>query len=225
MVKGCGKNHLPCLFTIGSVFDYGIERILSAYSPIQPPSGYRDRMTIFKKFIMKTRDFFVAYPAVLSGYLIYMYFFFTTLEFYKNFRTRTLDTFDIFNSFDALLWMWLLSFALVKIIQFRERAHKNEKLAADREIELQKHRAQLDTMQQVTRALQHSINNPLTIVYAYAQKMLRKDGIDPDTEKGLTEIKIGAERISKALKEYSQAKTYQTIDTPVGKMATPGDGQ
>ncbi len=179
-------------------------------------------MKTLRKIIMKTRDFFVAYPAVLSGYLIYMYFFFTTLEFYKNFRTRTLDYFDIYNSFDALLWMWLLAYALVKVIQFREKAHKNEQLAHDREKELQTHRAQLDTMQQVTRALQHQINNPLTIVYAYAQKMLRKEGLDPDTEKGLTEIKIGAERISKALKDYSEAKTYQTIDTPVGKMATPG---
>ena len=182
-------------------------------------------MPMLKKFVMKTRDFFVAYPAVLSGYLIYMYFFFTTLEFYKNFRTRTLDSFDIFNSFDALMWMWLLSFALVKIIQFREKAHKDEKRAAEQELELQKHRAQLDTMQQVTRALQHKINNPLTIVYAYAQKMLRKEGIDPDSEKALTEIKIGAERISNALKEYSEARSYETVDTPVGKMATPGDGQ
>jgi len=179
-------------------------------------------MNILKNIMVKARDFFVAYPAVLSGYLIYMYFFFSTLEFYKNFRTRTLDTFDIFNSFDALLWMWLLSYALVKIIQFREKAHEHEKLAAEREKEIEQHRSQIDTMQQVTRALQHSINNPLTIVYAYAQKLLRKEGLDPEVEKGLTEIKIGAERISKALKDYSQAKTYETVDTPVGKMASPG---
>jgi len=180
-------------------------------------------MSVFKNIKNKARDFFVAYPAVLSGYLIYMYFFFTTLEFYDNFRTQTLDSFDIFNSFDALLWMWLLSYALVKVIQFREKAHRNEQLANDREKELEKHRSQMDTMHQVTRALQHQINNPLTIVYAYAQKMLRKEGLDEDTEKAMMEIKTGAERISSALKEYSEAKSYATVDTPVGKMATPGN--
>ena len=180
-------------------------------------------MRTLKKISMKTRDFFVAYPAVLSGYIIYMYFFFTTLEFYKNFKTRTLDGFDIYNSFDALLWMWLLAFALVKVIQFRDKSQKNAQLAADREKELDKHRSQIDTMQQVTRALQHQINNPLTIVYAYAQKILKKKELDPDVESSVKEIKVGAERIAKALQDYSQARSYNTVETPVGKMATPGD--
>lgn len=177
-----------------------------------------------RKMIRAVRDFFITYPAVLSGYIIYIYFFFSTLEFYKNFKTRTLDSFDIYNSFDALFWMWLLAFALVKVIQFRDRASRNAQLANDREKELQIHRSQIDTMQQVTRALQHQINNPLTIVYAYAQRILRKKDLDPELGAWVGEIKVGAERITKALQEYSQAKGYKTVDTPVGPMATPGDG-
>ncbi len=182
-------------------------------------------MKMLRKIIMNMRDFFVTYPAVLSGYIIYMYFFFTTLEFYQNFRTRTLDTFDIYNSFDALLWMWLLAYALVKVIQYRDKVHQHETLAQEREKELAAHRNQLDTMHEVTRALQHQINNPLTIVYAYAQRLLRREGHDDETTKGLTEIKTGAERISKALRDYSEASSYTTIETPVGKMATPGDAR
>jgi signal transduction histidine kinase len=78
-------------------------------------------------------------------------------------------------------------------------------------------------MQQVTRALQHQVNNPLTIVYAYAQRILRRKELDPELAQWVEEIKVGAERITKALQDYSQAKNYKTINTPVGPMATPGD--
>jgi signal transduction histidine kinase len=77
-------------------------------------------------------------------------------------------------------------------------------------------------MQQVTRALQHSINNPLTIVLAYTTKAQRKVKEDPEMERYLAEVRTASERIIQALKDYSSSQTYRTVDTPVGKMAVPG---
>ncbi|HAV23299.1 MAG TPA: hypothetical protein DCX46_07365 [Bacteroidetes bacterium] len=180
-------------------------------------------MSFLREFIMKARDFFVAYPAVLSGYIIYMYFFFSTLDFYQDFKRHTLDAFDIYKSFDALLWMWLLALALVKIIQFRDKLHKEQKVRMDHEKLVEMQKSHLEAMHQITRALQHQINNPLTIVYAYTQKSQRKAKDDPELSAWLSEVRTGAERISAALKDYAESNKYSTVETPVGKMATPGD--
>jgi signal transduction histidine kinase len=180
------------------------------------------RGEIVKKFLRTTRDFFVAYPAVLSGYIIYLYFFLTTMKYYQDFKEKSLGLSDIFQSFDALAWMWLLALALVKVIQYREKSHEEARRRESSERELAQHRSQLETMQQVTRALQHQINNPLTIVLAYTTKAQRKVKGDAELEKYLTEVRTATDRIIQALKDYSSSGTYRTVETPVGKMAVPG---
>ncbi len=175
-----------------------------------------------KKLLHAARDFFVAYPAVLSGYIIYLYFFFTTMKYYQDFKEKSLGLGDIFQSFDALAWMWLLALALVKVIQYRERNHEERLKREATEKDFTQQRMQLETLQQVTRALQHSINNPLTIVMAYTTKAQRKSKDDPEMDKYLSEVKTATERISQALKDYSSSQSYHTVETPVGKMAVPG---
>jgi signal transduction histidine kinase len=180
-------------------------------------------VTRVKNFLHNVRDFFVTYPAVLSGYIIYLYFFLSTMKYYQDFKEKSLGLADIFQSFDALAWMWLLAVALVKVIQYRDKIHEEQRKREASEQELARNRSQLETMQQVTRALQHSINNPLTIVLAYTTKAQRKVKEDPDMEKYLTEVRSATERIIQALKDYSTSQSYRTIDTPVGKMAVPGE--
>ncbi len=174
------------------------------------------------KFLRAIRDFFVAYPAVLSGYIMYMYFFFTTMKYYQDFKEKSLGFSDIYQSFDALFWMWLLALALVKVIQFRESLNKEQHRRALSEQELIQQRSQLETMQEVTRALQHEINNPLTIILAYTTKAQRRAKDDPEMSKYLSETKTATERIIQALKDYSTSRSYHSIETPVGKMAMPG---
>ena len=60
--------------------------------------------------------------------------------------------------------MWLLSVALVKVIEMRTKLHESEeqRLIAEREMQLQQ--TQLKTLHEVTRGIQHHINNPLSII-------------------------------------------------------------
>lgn len=76
----------------------------------------------------------VPHPAVLSTYLIYfyyfflLYYFFVTLDFYKNSKAEDLSSREFLMHFDAMLWMWLLAFAFVKILSYRDRTHLHVKL-------------------------------------------------------------------------------------------------
>src|SRR3972149_1002411 len=84
-------------------------------------------------------------PAVLSGYLIYLYLFLATLDFYQDVKEKTLHRFtDYFQNFDALIWMWLLAWALVKVIEYRTKGQIHEKNELEHQQALKIHLAQID---------------------------------------------------------------------------------
>ncbi len=167
------------------------------------------------------RDFFIKHPAVLSGYIIYAYFFITTMEFYKDLKETHFKSFNIFERFDALIWMWLLALVLVKVIEYRNRLTEQERLRVEHEKELQIRGAQIVTAHQMIRTLQHQINNPLTVILLFAQRALRKEQLSPGLQESLTEIKNSAERISAVLQEFAQARGIETVGSPVGDLITP----
>ncbi|MBM4162818.1 MAG: hypothetical protein FJ217_17210 [Ignavibacteria bacterium] len=167
------------------------------------------------------RDFFVKHPAVLSGYIIYAYFFITTMGFYRDIKESHFKNFNIFERFDALIWMWLLALALVKIIQYRGRLSEQEKKQLEHKKQLELKEAQLSTAHQMIRTLQHQINNPLTIILLYIQRAVREAQSSPALLEHLTRVKEGAERISTTLREFSTAQGIETVESPVGSMAKP----
>jgi signal transduction histidine kinase len=174
-------------------------------------------MAIFKP----ARDFFIRHPALLSGYIIYAYFFVTTMDFYRDVKNSHLKVRGIFERFDALIWMWLLAVVLVKVIEYRNKLNEHEKLRLEREKELELKGIQLETAHQLIRTLQHQINNPLTVILLYVQRALRKGEGTPESLDNLSQIKESAERIAATLREFAHAQGIETVDSPVGGLITP----
>lgn len=176
--------------------------------------------TIYKP----VRDYFIKHPALLSGYIIYAYFFITTMDFYRNFKeTHTVGILSTIEKFDALIWMWLLAVVLVKVIEYRNRLNSQERLRLEREKELEVKGAQLSTTHQMIRTLQHQINNPLTIILLYVQRALRKAENNQQDLEDLIMVKNGAERIATTLREFAHAQSIETVDSPVGDLVTPSN--
>jgi signal transduction histidine kinase len=167
------------------------------------------------------RDFFIKHPAVLSGYIIYAYFFITTMDFYRDAKKTQPKALSVFERFDALIWMWLLAVVLVKVIEYRHRLNEQERVRLEREKELDVKGAQLETAHQMIRTLQHQINNPLTIILLYVQRALRKGDATPEVLENLSQIKESAERIAVTLREFAHAQGIETVDSPVGDLVTP----
>jgi len=174
----------------------------------------------FRLLFEPLTNFFARYPAVLSGYIIYLYLFFATLDFYQDVKERApRHITDYFQNFDALIWMWLLAWALVKVIEYRTKVQTHEKKEFEHQQELKLRQMQLNTMQEVIRALQHDINNPLTIILAYLRRAEKAAANSPEILENLAEVKSGAERIAKCLSDFAKARAYATIDSPVGPLA------
>lgn len=174
-------------------------------------------LTIFRP----VRDFCIKHPAVLSGYIIYAYFFITTMDFYRDVKKSHVKPLSVFERFDALIWMWLLAVVLVKVIEYRNRLNEQERLRLEREKELEMKGIQLETAHQLIRTLQHQINNPLTVILLYVQRALRKAEAGPEVLDNLSQIKESAERIAATLREFAHAQGIETVDSPVGGLITP----
>jgi len=190
-------------------------------------SRHPSLMAILKRaflFVFRpVRDFFVKHPAVLSGYIIYAYFFITTMQFYRDMKLTHFRAFNVVQRFDALIWMWLLAFVLVKVIEYRQRLAEEEQLRLEQQRELELKTAQVATIHQMIRTLQHQINNPLTVILLYIQRSMRRSDLGPELREGLTEMKSSAERIVAILHDFAHAQGIETVGSPVGDLITPSN--
>jgi signal transduction histidine kinase len=170
-----------------------------------------------KKIYIYTRDFVTRYPAVLASYFIYGYYFISTLDFYVAFKKKHLGASETLSHFDTLLWMWALAWALVRVIDLRDKLNNKEKENLAHQHTIQLKETQLQTLNEVVTTLKHRINNPLAIVLGYA-RLAKKKTNDRDVLKKLDEIEVAAQRINTTLKEFSLIRVYQTMDSVVGNL-------
>lgn len=170
-----------------------------------------------KKIYLPVRDFILRYPAILAAYLIYSYYFISTMDFYIRFKHRHFGTTEALQHFDTVLWMWLLAFLLVKVIELRERLHQKERETLEKQHDIELKETQIQTLHEVILTLKHEINNPLAIILGYI-RLLRKQVNDPDAVKKIDEIEHASQRINHALKEFSAAQVYEVSDSPVGNL-------
>lgn len=178
-------------------------------------------MSSIISFLKTAKEFFIKHPAVLSGYIIYAYFFISTMDFYRSFKATHFRALDYIKSFDALLWMWGLAFVLVKVIQYRTKLVEQEKVQLQHQKELEVKETQLKTMNEVLRALHHELNNPLTIILLYIYKAEKNSQLSPEILQTLSVVKENADRIAKILKDFSNARGYETVESPAGRLAKP----
>ena len=181
-------------------------------------SGATVRLAVpMKKIYEFIREFVTRYPAVLASYFIYGYYFISTLDFYVAFKKKHLGASETFSHFDTLLWMWVLAWALVRVIELREQLTTKEKENLAHQHTIQIKETQLKTFNDVVTTLKHRINNPLAIILGYV-RLARKKSTDDDISKKLSEIEIAAQRINTTMKEFSLVRVYQTMDSPVGDL-------
>ena len=94
-------------------------------------------MKQLRTMIESGTKFFAQYPAVLSGYIIYIYLFVSILRLFIKVKYYGAGLSEVYDIFSALPFMWLLSVSLVKIIDYRSKLHDSETRRLRSEMELQ----------------------------------------------------------------------------------------
>ncbi len=163
------------------------------------------------------------YPAVLSGYIIYLYLFIVMIRFFLTAKETTIDFYTVVEMFDALPFMWMLAMMLVKVIQINTQLHESETKRILNEQELEIKETQVNTMREMVLGVQHQINNPLAIIMLRIQKIKRSMTLPEEMKVQINSIAEESKRITQALKDFSETQNYvsEQIGTTMGAMAIP----
>jgi hypothetical protein len=180
-------------------------------------------MKYHKIFLSYIKEFFVKYPAVLSGYIIYSYLFVSIVRLFLKVKFADATLSDAYDIFSALPFMWLLAVSLVKVIEYRTKLHESETLWATKERELRLKEAKLQTMHEVVKGLQHQVNNPLAVITLLIGRTKRTLKDNPGAIRDIESIEEYANNITQALKDFTAAQQYEVehVGEVVGTIAVP----
>jgi signal transduction histidine kinase len=183
----------------------------------------RSLRTVLPSAIRLVKDFWIKYPAVLSGYIIYSYLFITIMRFFLRAKSRELTLYEIYEIFDALPFMWVLAAGLVKVIHMRTKLHNSEKERIVGLQELEIKQTQLDTLHEVARGFQHRVNNPLAIISLTLGTAKRAALDNPVILEHIIGIEDATNRIKQAVIDFSRAEKYDVeyVGNVLGFMANP----
>jgi signal transduction histidine kinase len=177
-------------------------------------------MQTVKHLYKSAKDLATRYPAFLSGLIIYSYLLSTIIHYLVRTKFAVPTFYDVFQTFDALPFMWLLSVALVRIMDVRAKLYQSEteRMLAQKRFELKQ--TQLNTLHEVVKSLQHHINNPLAIIsltVGTARKLAKED---TDLIRQIDAIDESTQRIVRSMKEFFEAQSYETerVDAFIGSM-------
>ena len=180
-------------------------------------------MKILANFVQSIKELPAKYPAVISGYIIYLYLFIVMIRFFVVARAKTVTFYDVIEMFDALPFMWMLAMMLVKVINMRTKLYESETQRIVKEQELQIKETQINTMRQVVMGLQHQINNPLAVIMLLVHKAKRTVSSSHEAITQINSIEDESKRIAQALKDFSETQMYEVeqINKSIGSMAVP----
>jgi signal transduction histidine kinase len=180
-------------------------------------------MNALGKLKQSIKELPARYPAVISGYIIYLYLFLVMVRFFFVARYSAVTFYDVLEMFDALPFMWFLAITLVKVIQYRTKLHESETLRMMKENELEIKETQISTMREVVLGLQHQINNPLAIILLTLTKVKRSIPLSEEMTLHLATVEKESKRITQALKDFSESQHYEVeqIAKTMGAMAVP----
>jgi signal transduction histidine kinase len=180
-------------------------------------------MSAFSSARKSIKEFAFKYPAVLSGYIMYSYLFISIMRFFVKAKARQLTAYEIYETFEALPFLWVLSSALVKIIDIKTRLHivEKERLLDRQQLEIE--RTQLKTMHEVAKGFQHRVNNPLAVIMLALSGAKRSSVNNPKALEHLIVIEESTGRIKQSVIDFSAAQKYEVehVGSVIGFMANP----
>lgn len=179
--------------------------------------------TTIRSLLYALKELPAKYPAVLSGYIIYLYLFIVMIRFFLTAKETSIDLYTVIEMFDALPFMWMLAMMLVKVIQINTQLHESETKRILNEQVLEIKETQVNTMREMVLGVQHQINNPLAIIMLRIQKIKRSLNLPEEMSVQINSIAEESKRITQALKDFSETQHYvsEQIGISIGAMAVP----
>jgi signal transduction histidine kinase len=152
------------------------------------------------------------YPAVIVGIGIFGYYLTTALDLFKKSGKIPLTPIDFILHFDSLIWMWIAAFVFIKLQKTKEKVYGEEieKLVMQHQIEKSKIASTI--LNQITKQLQDTINNPLAIIGVMTEDIRKRFIAEPEVMRRLDQIDASLQRIHNAIKDVANYQAVQVLE-------------
>ena len=166
----------------------------------------------FNKVWRKIWNFIEAYPVVIAALVIYVYYLFTTVNFFHH-EGEKKSFIDYFLQFDSLFFLWLAAAAIIQLQRVRKSFKKEEIQRREVERVLDRQQIYSGLVQDITSLLQDNVNNPLAIISVTTQEIRRKFESDTEIIRWLDRIDGAMKRIHNTIRDLQAYEAQKLMDS------------
>ena len=163
-------------------------------------------MNVTKPLVLGVKELSVKYPAILSGYFLYGYLFISIIRLFIKAKRGILLIEDIYDISSTLLILWLLALSCVKILEGRSKLRQTEEELAREQRRRRIEEANVATMMEVERTLQHEINNPLAVIALSIGRLKRATQLDHELLGETIDIECASKKIGTVSTDFRGAQ-------------------
>lgn len=152
------------------------------------------------------------YPAVIIGIGIFGYYLTTAFDLFKKSGKMHLTPIDFVLHFDSLIWMWIAAFVFIKLQKTKEKFYGEEIERLTMQHQIEKSKIASTILNQITKQLQDTINNPLAIIGVMTGDIRKRFIAEPEVMRRLDQIDASLHRIHNAIKDVANYQAVQVLE-------------
>ncbi len=203
----------PYLVSLPKKLYHGIKRFSNQHEGYpRPKVNFAGEGTMVKSIWKKILFWVNTYPIAFSVIGIYVYYLFTTLNFFKKSAVAHLSLPDFILQYDSLIWMWLVVYLLSRAQTMKQKYESDEANRKQILSEVEKSSVASVVLRNVIRLLQDTINNPLAIIGSTTEEIRRRTPSDPFLSRQFDQIDASLQRIHNAIKDVQVYESTELLE-------------
>ena len=155
----------------------------------------------------KTGPFLEKNLILVAAFVIYSYYLLTSIDIITHPGQKAGLLGYIFQ-FDTLIVLWILAAVVVQLQKYRRKLKEEEDFKKSIIQEHEREKVQLRLLDEITRDLNDTINNPLAIISVSTDSLREKFSSDKEVADYLDRIEAAMKRIREVIGDF---KVYQTM--------------
>jgi hypothetical protein len=168
------------------------------------------------KTLRRLVSFLDKYSILVAAVIIYGYYLLTSIELIK--RPAVKHTFlDYLFQFDSLIFMWVIAAIIMQLQKYRRQRAEDLEYRKKVESEFERQRVHLRMLDDITKTLHETMNNPLATISISSHTIRRKHESDRELVSWLDRIDTSLKAIHNSIAEMKASQTEKIVQQGVQK--------
>jgi len=160
----------------------------------------------------KTLPFFEKNSILVAAFVIYSYYLLTSIDMITHTGQKAGLIGYIFQ-FDTLIVLWILAAVVVQLQKYRRKLKEEEEFKKSIIQEHAQERVELRLLDEITRDLNDTVNNPLAIISVSTNSLREKFTNDKEVADYLDRIEAAMRRIREVIGDFKAHQTKKIVQS------------